>query len=708
MAETSSYNPIAAATQSRTRTYPHLYQLCDEVLGQPGNRAHVFEGFEASDPRWADPNESPDTTGDTDGDSADVLVASPGGTGRPPSTTNAMRLTFDFENASGNRLFYRHEVLNSNVNTAVTDIHATVCRVDANTRFTCPVYVAANYSPRTIRMALLDGSRQVEVSPPVTLSTPGWQTLTWNINDPAQIQAYNTNEPAFLDGNGVLDTAGGGARDIGFLGFVIEGGAAGSGQLTFDELSSNHRNPGALDYTINEFRYSAAASEFVEIKGPAGAFPAGTELRFYNGADGAVLSSVMLGGVTVPADGLFVVGDTGVPNVDLVPTGWGAADNIPNLDPSAIQIYSTATGNVYDSVVYEAMGGLDNLTRPQTHQVTGEGWGWVGEVAAGTNSAGVAYTMGRWPDGADTDINERDFSSMGASPGVPNGGAITLPAGASYSFNSAPTTAYTAFQSFAVGASGVGASPSGGNVHRCVDTGGGGQQSFIGDAALGAGGKGYTVTGEIYIPAGTDPAQAIGLGICGSQGTNFFTGTPDASGYESGYWIIYENATGIAMNDGRPDHPGSFEVVWASNDNMDGNKVTFLGSALRTAVGAPNGGWTTFMLSVDPARPAGNQLIVRINNTDVYRGSIPAGGPSSGAFMAGFRENHTGAPAANEGAWIDNIRIRSAGFAVWEDDPFDTGGLQPQGSQGGWSAFGQDNSLAGRATTRQRARTTAR
>ena len=51
---------------------------------------------------------------------------------------------------------------------------------------------------------------------------------------------------------------------FGFLGFVIEGGAAGSGQLTFDELSSNHRNPGALNYTINEFRYSAAASEFVE------------------------------------------------------------------------------------------------------------------------------------------------------------------------------------------------------------------------------------------------------------------------------------------------------------------------------------------------------------------------------------------------------------------------------------------------------------
>lgn len=663
MAETSSYEPISGTTVSRTRTYPHIYQLCEEILSPPSDKVFIFEGFEGLDPRWRDPNESPDTSGDTDNDSARALIVSPSGTGRPASTNNAVRLTFDFENPSGNRLFFRHEVLHSNINPAVTDVHSCVVRVDANTQFICPIHVAANYSPRTIRMALLDGNRQIEVSPPVTLSTTGWQTLTWNINDPTQIIAYDTNEPAFLDGNGVLDTAGNGARDIGFLGFIIQGGGAGSGQITFDELSYTHRNPGGINYVINEFRYSNPASEFVEIHGPAGAFPTGTELRFYSASTGDVLSSVSLTGQVIPSSGLFVVGDTGVPGVNLVPPGWGAADNIPDVNPSAMQIYNTATGNEYDSVVYEAMGGLGNLMRPACRNVTSEGWPWLGEIGPGTTAGGVPYTKGRYPDGSDTNVNGNDFSVMPATPGASNGGSIT--SNVTYNFNSPPPNAFTTYQSFTVGASGVGASPSGGNVHRCVDTSGGGQVSVFGDAALGSSAGGYTVTGEVYINSSSHPVQAIGLGIACRQGSVFFANNPpDAFGYESGYWLIYENAAGANLNDGRPDHPGVFEFLYVSNDRMDSAPVTLLGSVTRAATGAPNGGWTTFMLTIDPSRPAGDRLIARINNTDVFRGNIPAGGPTSGAFMVGFRENHTGAPAANEGTWVDNIQISIPGFPV--------------------------------------------
>jgi hypothetical protein len=662
MAETSSYNPISGTTISRTRTYPHIYQLCEEILSPPGDKTFLFEGFEGNDPRWRDPNESPDTAGDTDNDSVNTLVVAPSGTGRPASTNNAMRLTFDFENPSGNRLFFRHEVLHSDINPPVTDVHSCVVRVDANTRFICPIHVAGNYSPRTIRMALLDGNRQIEVSPPVTLNTTGWQTLTWDINDPSQIIAYDTNEPAFIDGNGVLNTAGNGARDIGFLGFIIEGGGAGSGQITFDELSYSPRNPGGVNYVINEFRYAVNSSEFVEIHGPPGAFPSGTELRFYSASTGDVLSSVSLTGQVIPASGLFVVGDSGVPGVNLVPTGWGAADNIPDVNPSAMQIYNTSNGNVYDSVVYEAMGGLGNLTRPACRNVTGEGWGWLGEIGPGTTNSGVPYTKGRYPDGNDTNVNGNDFSVMPATPGAPNGGSIT--GNVTYNFNTAPANAFTTYQSFTVGASGVGASPSGGNVHRCVDTSGGGQISVFGDAALGSLPGGYTVTGEIYIPSSSHPVQAIGIGICGRQGSVFFANTPDAFGYESGYWLIYENAAGAGLNDGRPDHPGVFEFLHVSNDRMDSAPVTLLSSVTRTATGAPNGGWTTFMLTIDPGRAAGDRLIARINNTDVFRGNIPAGGPTSGAFMVGFRENHTGPPASNEGTWVDNIQISIPGFPV--------------------------------------------
>ncbi|MFH0794706.1 MAG: glycoside hydrolase family 18 protein [bacterium] len=145
----SSYNPIAAATQTRRRTYPHIYQICQEVLHAPGDTLYVFEGFEGLDPRWADPNESPDESGDTDNDSGVVLVNSPTGSGQPAKTTKAAQLTFDFESASGNRIFFRHEVLNDNGDTAVTDLNATAAHVDRNTAFICPIYVSANYSPKT-------------------------------------------------------------------------------------------------------------------------------------------------------------------------------------------------------------------------------------------------------------------------------------------------------------------------------------------------------------------------------------------------------------------------------------------------------------------------------------------------------------------------------------------------------------------------------
>ena len=220
-----------------------------------------------------------------------------------------------------------------------------------------------------------------------------------------------------------------------------------------------------------------------------------------------------------------------------------------------------------------------------------------------------------------------------------------------------PSSAFQTFDDFTVQASGVGASPSGGNVHRCVDPAGGGVISFIGDKALGSGGTGYTVTGEIYIPAAGEPAQAIGIGFCGTQGSTFFTNFPASNGYENGYWLIYENQAGIGLNDGRADHPGTFEFVHASNDNMDGSPVELLGSAAIGSTGASEGAWTTFELSVDPNAGAGTQLVATIGGTTVFSGAIPAGGPSQGAVQIGFRENHSGGPAANEGTWVDNIAI---------------------------------------------------
>ena len=154
--------------------------------------------------------------------------------------------------------------------------------------------------------------------------------------------------------------------------------------------------------------------------------------------------------------------------------------------------------------------------------------------------------------------------------------------------------------------------------------------------------------------------QAIAVGFCGSQGSNFFSTTGvDNAAYESGYWLIYENRSGVGMNHGRPDHPGVFEFVHATHDNMDALPVTLLGSVSLAQTGAQAGAWTTFSLEIDPEAAAQEQIKVAINQTAVYSGAIPEGGPLSGAVQIGFRENHAGDPAASEGTWLDNISIQT-------------------------------------------------
>jgi len=667
LAETSSYDPRTGSPTDppRTRTYPHVYQLCQEILATPGTTRFLIEGFEGLDQRWRDPNYSPDTVGDTDGDCARNLITSPGGAGAPASTNNAMQVIFDFESLGSNKTLFGYEVLASNLAPSVTDTQSASAHFDSTTALSAYMYTSASYSTYNVRMIIMDADNELEVSNPYTLNATGWRQIVWDLTDTNQINAYTTSEPAFNNGDGILDTAGGGARDIAFIGFLIEGtGAINNGSVIFDEIAYEHRNPDGKNYVINEFRYNGVANEFVEIYGHTGAIPTGFQLRVFDSSDGSATTFNISGTITDDGGGygFFVVGDPEVPYVDFTPTGFSASDdNIPDTDPSAIQLYNTDIGGVYDSVVYEAYGGLDDLIRKQTLGVTQNGYPWLGEIASGTNASGELYTMGRYPDGNNTHINFNDFSFMPASSGAANGNSVTI--STTYNFTSAPPKAFKTFQTFSVEASGVGPSPDGGNVHRCVDLSGGGVITVIGDAALGSEGNGYYVSGEIYIPSLAEPAQAIGIGICGRQGSRFFTNagtSADQSGYESGYWLIFENKSGVVLNDGRSDHPDIFEFVYATNDNMDGQKVSFLGSATRAATEASAGFWTTFDLKINPVAVPGNRLIAKINNYTIYQGDIPTGGPISGAFQVGFRENHSGAPASNEGTWIDNIQIGSA------------------------------------------------
>ena len=246
---------------------------------------------------------------------------------------------------------------------------------------------------------------------------------------------------------------------------------------------------------------------------------------------------------------------------------------------------------------------------------------------------------------------------MPATPGSANGNSLGVPT--FFNFTTAPSAPFRTFQNFGVAnpvSAGLPASPDGGNAHRAVDTSGGGTMSVFGDAALGSTIP-CDVRGYVYVPTAAANHQAIGLGISVRSGSTFFSSIPAASGFDSGYWLVYENRAGVGLSHGQPDHPGVWHFLHATNDGRDAEISTVLGSATQASTGVAAGQWSTFRLSINSSAPAGHQLLAKINEVEVFRGSIPSGGPTSGAFAAGFRETNGGAVAADEGTWIDGLEF---------------------------------------------------
>jgi spore germination protein YaaH len=675
LVNTTSVDPnnTAAGGQSLTRTLEYPYTLMEELFAPPGTRTYRVETFEHTstdadtgyNARWRSPAEGPDAQNVDSSTASRAPAAAP--SGAPSGSHKVLAVNFKFTATPG-RFFFKHQPLMDTSTPYSVDWGGAIIAVPATTKFMADIYTPAGYAGTTIRMVVRDKNNQLEKGPAFSLASAGWKSISFDLqNDPAAV--YTTSEGGYTSGNGVIDTAGGGARDITFAGFeVATTGFTGSvGTIDFDRILYQPALPGNNNFVINEFRYETAAQQFVEIAGPANAtFPAGLQLQTVNGSTGDIVTTVPLGGLTIPATGLFVVGASGLTAIRGATIADGA---LLSGSPSALRLYDTGTGITYDSVVYQAAGGLDGLDGPFNPIVADFGPPWLGEVGTGTNALGDLYTIGRLPDGSISYVNGADFSFMPATPGQPNGAGVTLPV--TYNFETAPAGAFQTFEQFSVVTPPASIDPaaSHGKVYRCVDTSGGGVIGVIGDASLGASGSGYQVTGELYMPASTEPVQATAVGFCGTQGTRFFpASSPGASSYENGYWLIYENASGVGLNDGQADHPGVVQLVQAVNDGLHSAPTVLLGSKTLAALGVTAGKWVPFRLVIEPSASAGNQLIASLNNVEVYRGSIPSEGRTSGAVQMGFRENHTGAPAANEGTWVDNVTIApvNTGTDYWE------------------------------------------
>jgi hypothetical protein len=156
---------------------------------------------------------------------------------------------------------------------------------------------------------------------------------------------------------------------------------------------------------INEFlpnepgSDSASKVSFVELRGQPGLQLTGAKLEFVNGPDGTVYDSVALVGA-VPADGLLVVGEALVEDVD-----QEHAINIQN-GPDLVRVVD-ASGGTLDAVAYGELSAW---------AVTGEG-----EPALLPDEG---QTLARAPlsqfSNADSDQNRSDFCATPATPGAHN------------------------------------------------------------------------------------------------------------------------------------------------------------------------------------------------------------------------------------------------------------------------------------------------
>jgi len=154
--------------------------------------------------------------------------------------------------------------------------------------------------------------------------------------------------------------------------------------------------------TINEFLYNSPGADagcFIELYGPPTLSLNGWTLIMVNGFDGADKKIIDLTGFSIPADGFFVVAqDTSVANYDII-------NPLADFENSPDNIHLRKGGFIYDAVGY---GSFD-----PAEYFMGETWP--------TYDPGFPYgfSLGRYPDGADSDYNRRDFGVYGSAYNTP-------------------------------------------------------------------------------------------------------------------------------------------------------------------------------------------------------------------------------------------------------------------------------------------------
>lgn len=162
---------------------------------------------------------------------------------------------------------------------------------------------------------------------------------------------------------------------------------------------------------INEVDYDQPGgdtAEFIELFNP-GTSPVvldGYTIDLVNGSNGSAYSSFDLSGLSVSANGYLVLCDdmAAVANCDIDVTSSGWIQN-GGTDGDAVALLSG--GTLVDSVVYE---GMSSFLAPYA-----EGGSFT---VADSNT--ISMSIGRLPNGIDSNTNSADFNSACITPGSGN------------------------------------------------------------------------------------------------------------------------------------------------------------------------------------------------------------------------------------------------------------------------------------------------
>lgn len=418
---------------------------------------------------------------------------------------------------------------------------------------------------------------------------------------------------------------------------------------------------------INEVLYensitsdNADTAEYIELYNPTTGTVniGGWQVIVVSSTGTATGNSITIpGGTTMAAGDYYVIGNASTinpvhGNVVDQSVDWNNA--LPDTNPSAI-VLKTSDGKRVDSLVYRA----DNTMGSGLESTNALVEGGIGKLqSAAITDAANNVTLGRLPNGKDTNSNLNDFSAVFPSPGSANQG-ITLPF--TDNFNSVARPEWkVAFQDpvrvISPGTTGkppiAAPAPAGGSFLEVYDSTGGGDVTFL----PGAFDK-LNVEGFLWIPQGS-PSWSTGIGI-GTRAESAWFSTTTGFGLEHGFYLEYQNGSGISLKGGRiANAPGTARLL-ACNSYGSPNvgNSGFVATSLGTPATPTAQSWQPFRIYYDNIE---NRLFARLGNQTIYDGTLPVGMTEiSGGVTIGFRENHTGnpGPSNNEGTWVDHIVI---------------------------------------------------